>query len=84
MQTSDPDIHAAGDCTEQHHLITRSEAYAPRGDLANLEGRVAGENAVLGNVAVFPGTVQSGICKVFDYAARFDRPVGNKGPRAGL
>ncbi len=69
MQTSDPDIYAAGDCTEQHHLITHGETYAPLGDLANLEGRVAGENAVLGNVATFPGTVQSGICKIFDYAA---------------
>ena len=69
MQTSDPDIYAAGDCTEQYHLVTCDEAYAPLGDLANLEGRVAGENAVLGNTAVFPGTVQSGICKIFDYAA---------------
>jgi NADPH-dependent 2,4-dienoyl-CoA reductase/sulfur reductase-like enzyme/rhodanese-related sulfurtransferase len=69
MQTSDPDIYAVGDCTEQHHLITHRETYAPLGDLANLEGRVAGENAVLGNVVTFPGTVQSGICKIFDYAA---------------
>ncbi|OPY62840.1 MAG: NADH peroxidase [Syntrophorhabdaceae bacterium PtaU1.Bin034] len=69
MQTSDPDIYAVGDCTEQHHLILGGQTYAPLGDLANLEGRVAGENAVLGNVATFPGTVQSGICKIFDYAA---------------
>jgi NADPH-dependent 2,4-dienoyl-CoA reductase/sulfur reductase-like enzyme/rhodanese-related sulfurtransferase len=69
MQTSDPDIYAAGDCTEQYHLITRSGTHAPLGDLANLEGRVAGENAVRGNEASFPGTVQSGICKIFDYAA---------------
>ncbi|OPY69966.1 MAG: NADH peroxidase [Syntrophorhabdaceae bacterium PtaU1.Bin034] len=69
MQTSDPDIYAVGDCTEQRHLITHSETYAPLGDLANLEGRVAGENAVLGNVVVFPGTVKSGICKIFEYAA---------------
>jgi NADPH-dependent 2,4-dienoyl-CoA reductase/sulfur reductase-like enzyme/rhodanese-related sulfurtransferase len=69
MQTSDLNIYAVGDCTEQHHLITQGETYAPLGDLANLEGRVAGENAVLGNVATFPGTVQSGICKIFDCAA---------------
>jgi pyruvate/2-oxoglutarate dehydrogenase complex dihydrolipoamide dehydrogenase (E3) component/rhodanese-related sulfurtransferase len=69
MQTSDPDIYAVGDCTEQHHLITQGASYAPLGDLANLEGRVAGENAVLGNRVTFPGTVQSGICKIFDYAA---------------
>ncbi len=69
MQTSDSHIYAAGDCTEQSHLITGGGTYAPLGDLANLEGRVAGENAALGNVVTFPGTVQSGICKIFDYAA---------------
>ncbi len=69
MQTSDPDIYAIGDCTEQHHLITGGETYAPYGDLANLEGRVAGENAALGNTVTFPGTVQSGICKIFDFTA---------------
>ncbi len=69
MQTSDPDIYAVGDCTEQYHLLTCKPTIAPLGDLANLEGRVAGENAVLGNEVTFPGTVQSGICKVFEYAA---------------
>lgn len=37
------------------------------GDLANLQGRVAGENVILGNVAKYPGTIQTGVCKVFDY-----------------
>jgi NADPH-dependent 2,4-dienoyl-CoA reductase/sulfur reductase-like enzyme/rhodanese-related sulfurtransferase len=69
MQTSDPDIYAVGDCTEQNRLIVQGKTYAPLGDLANLEGRVAGENAVLGNVVTFPGTVQSGICKIFNYSA---------------
>lgn len=69
MQTSDPDIYAAGDCTESLNLITGKKVHAPYGDLANLEGRVAGENAALGNSAVFPGTIQTGICKVFDFGA---------------
>jgi rhodanese-related sulfurtransferase len=30
---------------------------------------VAGENAAPGNTATFPGTIQTGICKIFDYAA---------------
>ena len=42
---------------------------APYGDLANLQGRVAGENAASENCVTFPGTIQTGICKVFDYAA---------------
>ena len=31
--------------------------------------RVAGENAVLGDTVRFPGTIGSGICKVFDFTA---------------
>ena len=69
MQTSDPDIYAAGDCVEIDNRITGKKNHAPYGDLANLEGRVAGENAVLGNVVKFPGTIQTGICKIFDYKA---------------
>lgn len=67
MQTSDPDIFAAGDCIETTNLINHHVVHAPYGDLANLQGRVAGENIILGNVAQFPGTIQTGICKVFDY-----------------
>ncbi|HPB81439.1 MAG TPA: FAD-dependent oxidoreductase [Spirochaetota bacterium] len=69
MQTSDPDIYAAGDCVEIPNLITGKKVHAPYGDLANLEGRVAGENAMQGNTVTFPGTIQTGICKVFDYGA---------------
>jgi NADPH-dependent 2,4-dienoyl-CoA reductase/sulfur reductase-like enzyme/rhodanese-related sulfurtransferase len=69
MQTSDPDIYAAGDCIETVNRLTGEKTLAPYGDLANLEGRVAGENAVLGNTVTFPGTIQTGICKVFDFVA---------------
>ncbi len=69
MQTSDPDIYAAGDCIEINNLITGVKVHAPYGDLANLQGRIAGENAILGNKVKFPGTIQTGICKIFDYAA---------------
>ncbi len=67
MQTLDPDIYAVGDCVEIPHLITGNTVHAPYGDLANLQGRVAGENVISGNVAKFQGTIQTGICKVFDY-----------------
>lgn len=69
LQTSDPDIYAVGDCIELTHRITGAKTRAPFGDLANLQGRVAGENIVLGNGATFPGTIHTGICKVFDFAA---------------
>jgi NADPH-dependent 2,4-dienoyl-CoA reductase/sulfur reductase-like enzyme/rhodanese-related sulfurtransferase len=67
MQTVDSNIYAVGDCVEIPNLITGSNVHAPYGDLANLQGRVAGENVILGNVATFPGTIQTGICKVFEY-----------------
>jgi NADPH-dependent 2,4-dienoyl-CoA reductase/sulfur reductase-like enzyme/rhodanese-related sulfurtransferase len=69
MQTSDPDIYAVGDCVETVNRITGKKVLAPYGDLANLQGRVAGENAASKNCVTFPGTIQTGICKVFDYAA---------------
>jgi len=69
MRTSDPDIYAVGDCIEVTNLITGKKVLAPYGDLANLQGRVAGENAASENNVKFPGTIQTGICKVFDYSA---------------
>lgn len=67
MQTSDDDIYAVGDCTEINNKITGKKVLAPYGDLANLQGRVAGENVIMGNTASFKGTIQTGICKIFEY-----------------
>ncbi|MCK5772744.1 MAG: FAD-dependent oxidoreductase [Thermoplasmata archaeon] len=69
MVTSDPDIYAIGDCVEVVNRITGKMTLAPFGDLANLQGRVAGENVILGNTATFPGTIHTSICKVFDFSA---------------
>ncbi|HOG19050.1 MAG TPA: FAD-dependent oxidoreductase [Salinivirgaceae bacterium] len=69
MQTSDPDIYAIGDCVEIPNLITKNRVHAPFGDLANLQGRVVGDNLIKGNVTKFNGTIQTGVCKIFDYAA---------------
>ena len=69
LRTSAPDIYAAGDCIEVSNTITGKKVHAPYGDLANLEGRVVGQNVILGDMVKFPGTIQTGVCKVFDYAA---------------
>jgi len=69
MRTSDRDIYAIGDCVESRSLLTGDSVYAPFGDIANLQGRVAGENVIKGDTASFQGTVGTGICKIFDYAA---------------
>ncbi len=65
MQTSDPNIWAAGDCCEKLQRVTGQTTLAPLGDVANKEGRVAGENAV-GGQAEFHGIVGAGCVKVFD------------------
>ncbi|MBN2508806.1 MAG: FAD-dependent oxidoreductase [Spirochaetales bacterium] len=69
MQTSDPAIYAAGDCVEVTNLITHEKQPWPMGDAANLQGRVAAQNIVLGNVEEYEGIVGTGICKVFDFTA---------------
>ncbi len=84
MQTSDPDIYAVGDCCEIRNIITGKQVLAPYGDLANLEGRVAGENVIKGNVAKFPGTIQTGICKLFDYGIGITGLSETKSKEAGI
>ncbi len=67
MQTSNPDIYAAGDCVESVNLVTGRPALVPMGSAANKQGRAAGANVLGRRIEVqgFTGTV---IVKVFDYA----------------
>ncbi len=67
MQTSDPDIYAAGDCVEVPHLVSGKRMVFPLGSLANREGRVAADN-IAGMAAEFKGAVGSFIVKAFDLA----------------
>jgi NADPH-dependent 2,4-dienoyl-CoA reductase/sulfur reductase-like enzyme/rhodanese-related sulfurtransferase len=66
MQTSDPDIYAAGDCVECTDRLTGHRIYSPMGSTANKQGRVAAINICGGN-DVFPGVLGSAVCKVFDF-----------------
>jgi NADPH-dependent 2,4-dienoyl-CoA reductase/sulfur reductase-like enzyme/rhodanese-related sulfurtransferase len=66
MQTSDPDIYAAGDCTEGRDLITGEPAYIPLGSTANKQGRVAAVN-ICGSKDMFPGILGTAVVKVFDH-----------------
>ena len=65
LQTTDPDIYAAGDCIATNHLVTGKDAFAPFGSLANREGRIAADN-MAGGVSIFPGVVGSYVMKAFD------------------
>ncbi len=65
MQTSDPDIFAAGDCIETTNLVTGKPVLTPMGSAANKEGRAAGANALGRRIAV-KGFTSTIIVKVFD------------------
>jgi NADPH-dependent 2,4-dienoyl-CoA reductase/sulfur reductase-like enzyme len=64
METRTPGIFAAGDCCETVNRITGKPIWMPLGDIANLQGRVAGENVAGGN-AYFPGVFGTAIFKTF-------------------
>ncbi|MEC4749543.1 FAD-dependent oxidoreductase [Methylomicrobium sp. Wu6] len=65
METNIPGVFAAGDCAETIDRVAGQPVWMPFGDIANLQGRVAGENAAGGN-AHFPGVFGTAIFKVFD------------------
>ncbi len=65
MQTSDPDILAAGDCVETINLVTGKPALMPMAAPANKGGRAAGANA-LGRQIRMPGATGTAIVQVFE------------------
>ncbi len=64
QKTSRENVWAVGDCCEAFHRVARRWVYFPLGDIANKQGRVAGQN--IGGAAVeFPGIVGAQAFKVF-------------------
>ena len=70
QMTSLADIYAAGDCCEVFNLVSQDWVHTPLGDIANKQGRVAGENAA-GGKATFHGVVGSAAFKVFELEVAF-------------
>lgn len=66
MQTSDPDIYAAGDCVETNDILTGQKILCPMGSVANKQGRVIGDNLTGGRTA-FTGVARTSVAKVFDF-----------------
>lgn len=66
MQTSDPDIYAAGDIAESINMITGEQSRIPLAGPANKQARVAGANAAGGSLS-YNGALGSMIIKVLDY-----------------
>lgn len=65
METSIPDIYAAGDCASHYHIIYKKDVYIPLGTTANKQGRIAGTNMAGGRDA-FAGIVGTAITKIID------------------
>ena len=70
QKTNLADIHVAGDCCEVFNLVSQDWVHTPLGDIANKQGRVAGENAA-GGRAAFLGVVGSAAFKVFELEVAF-------------
>jgi NADPH-dependent 2,4-dienoyl-CoA reductase/sulfur reductase-like enzyme len=65
QRTSREEIYAVGDCCEVFHRICKKWSYNPLGDVANKQGRIAGQN-IGGQSSTFPGIVGAQCFKVFD------------------
>lgn len=65
METSIPDVYAAGDCAAQFHRVKGKHDYIPLGTTANKQGRVAGLS-MAGWFAQFKGIVGTSITQFFD------------------
>jgi len=65
QRTSHPAVYAVGDCCEVYHRVSKKWTYAPLGDIANKQGRVAGRN-IAGFPLIFPGIVGAQAFKLFD------------------
>jgi len=70
LQTSNPDIYAAGDVAETADPILDKRVIVPLGGPANRQGRVAADHILLGDKArPYPGTIGTSIVRVFSIAA---------------
>jgi len=65
METSLPDIYAAGDCASIKNTQTGEYDYLPLGTHSNKGGRTAGQNAA-GGSDTFEGGYKTAIVKVFE------------------
>lgn len=65
LETSDPDILAAGDCVENRHFITDKPVLGPLRGPAVIQGRLAAKR-LAGYEIEFPGILNNSACKIFE------------------
>ncbi|MFA5713611.1 MAG: FAD-dependent oxidoreductase [Bacteroidales bacterium] len=66
LQTSNEDIYVLGDAAEVIHSVLGTPALIPLAGPANKQGRIIADNIVFGNNYKYPGSIGTGIAKIFD------------------
>jgi len=71
MQTSDPEIYAAGDAVEIEDFVSHEPVAVPLGGPANRQGRLAADHIFrpASSVRAYPGSLGTAIVRVFDVTA---------------
>ena len=70
METSVPDIYAAGDAVQVKHYVTGEDALISLAGPANKQGRIAADN-ICGIPSTFKGAMGSSVIKLFDMTVAF-------------
>ncbi len=68
METSVPDIYAAGDAVQVKHFVTGEDALISLAGPANKQGRIIADN-ICGGDSRYKGSLGSSVIKVFDMTA---------------
>ncbi len=83
METSAPDIFAAGDAVQVKHYVTGQEALISLAGPANKQGRIIADN-ICGGDSRYPGSQSSSVIKVFDMTAATTGINETNARKAGL
>ena len=83
METSAPDIFAAGDAVQVKHYVTGQEALISLAGPANKQGRIIADN-ICGGDSRYPGSQGSSVIKVFDMTAATTGLNETNARKAGL
>ncbi len=83
METTIPDIYAAGDCVESRNIVTDQPTLCQLGTTAMRQGKVAGINAA-GGFSIFKGVLCSAVLKAFDLEVGATGLTTNNAEKNGL
>lgn len=83
METSVPDIYAAGDAVQVKHFVTGEDALLSLAGPANKQGRILADN-ICGRDSRYQGSQGSSVIKVFDLTAASTGLNETQAKRAGL